>query len=179
MQHKQRMMQQAIAIEKGEIKEKVEVLDEEVRSSIDEIVNKHMKNWKTYEYVLPKIDKSYWETDEKVTQCTKCSSEFDDINRRHHCRSCGKIFCDGCSPFVGLTAVDPVVNTIGGSDTGEQFRSCESCVRKHIRLIQTEKYKEEGKKEKIKQEAERRREEWEKNQTVKQEQQKSKWTNLT
>lgn len=30
-------------------------------------------------------------------QCHKCGAEFDWINRRHHCRHCGHIFCDGCS----------------------------------------------------------------------------------
>jgi hypothetical protein len=28
-----------------------------------------------------------------VSQCFKCKRGFDLFNRRHHCRSCGRIFC--------------------------------------------------------------------------------------
>ena len=28
-----------------------------------------------------------------VSQCFKCKKAFDLFNRRHHCRSCGRIFC--------------------------------------------------------------------------------------
>ena len=31
--------------------------------------------------------------DHEVTECKSCSSVFTIINRRHHCRVCGKIFC--------------------------------------------------------------------------------------
>ena len=29
--------------------------------------------------------------------CLKCEKRFTIHRRRHHCRSCGKIFCDNCS----------------------------------------------------------------------------------
>jgi len=33
------------------------------------------------------------------THCsrTKCKSEFSLLNRKHHCRLCGKAFCNPCS----------------------------------------------------------------------------------
>ena len=37
-----------------------------------------------------------WEDDENAEACRKCRSEFTFLNRRHHCRSCGKIFCGLC-----------------------------------------------------------------------------------
>jgi len=38
-----------------------------------------------------------WELDEEAQQCRRCNSDFDCINRRHHCRYCGKIYCGKCS----------------------------------------------------------------------------------
>ena len=33
----------------------------------------------------------------EVNKCCGCQSDFDWINRRHHCRHCGKLFCSSCS----------------------------------------------------------------------------------
>mmetsp|Transcript_2965 Transcript_2965/g.4268 ORF Transcript_2965/g.4268 Transcript_2965/m.4268 type:complete len:530 (-) Transcript_2965:223-1812(-) len=38
-----------------------------------------------------------WEYDLLQPYCTSCREEFNPINRRHHCRMCGKIFCNNCS----------------------------------------------------------------------------------
>ena len=38
-----------------------------------------------------------WELDQEVDRCRRCSAEFDWVNRKHHCRYCGKIFCAKCS----------------------------------------------------------------------------------
>lgn len=35
--------------------------------------------------------------DAETTNCTLCQSEFDWWTRKHHCRHCGKIFCQKCS----------------------------------------------------------------------------------
>jgi hypothetical protein len=40
-----------------------------------------------------------WVKDDNVINCNKCNSEFTIINRKHHCRNCGKIFCYKCSNF--------------------------------------------------------------------------------
>lgn len=39
-----------------------------------------------------------WEANADVPNCRLCGSEFDAINRRHHCRRCGRLVCDPCSP---------------------------------------------------------------------------------
>ncbi|CAI5455922.1 unnamed protein product [Caenorhabditis angaria] len=38
-----------------------------------------------------------WVPDEDCEQCTACSTPFNFVRRRHHCRNCGRIFCHRCS----------------------------------------------------------------------------------
>lgn len=42
---------------------------------------------------------SGWIGDEDRNDCTKCHAEFTFFNRRHHCRGCGRIFCNSCSKW--------------------------------------------------------------------------------
>lgn len=39
----------------------------------------------------------YWQPDTSRTKCDMCDAEFSVFRRRHHCRSCGGLFCDECS----------------------------------------------------------------------------------
>ncbi|KAJ8015183.1 hypothetical protein DPEC_G00023490 [Dallia pectoralis] len=39
-----------------------------------------------------------WVPDESCSFCTACNAPFTIIRKKHHCRSCGKIFCSRCSP---------------------------------------------------------------------------------
>jgi hypothetical protein len=39
----------------------------------------------------------HWKADSAVSQCEHCSAAFSLFRRKHHCRECGGIFCDGCS----------------------------------------------------------------------------------
>lgn len=39
-----------------------------------------------------------WVPDEEVTACQECHTAFNLINRRHHCRACGRVVCNKCSP---------------------------------------------------------------------------------
>ncbi|CCH58105.1 hypothetical protein TBLA_0A03050 [Henningerozyma blattae CBS 6284] len=38
-----------------------------------------------------------WQPDNEVKYCTQCKKRFTWFLRKHHCRHCGKIFCDNCS----------------------------------------------------------------------------------
>jgi len=38
-----------------------------------------------------------WTPDAAATHCMTCGHEFSVLRRRHHCRSCGKVLCAGCS----------------------------------------------------------------------------------
>eukprot|EP00658_Telonema_sp_P-2_P027046 TRINITY_DN20973_c0_g1_i1.p1 TRINITY_DN20973_c0_g1~~TRINITY_DN20973_c0_g1_i1.p1 ORF type:complete len:917 (+),score=229.42 TRINITY_DN20973_c0_g1_i1:173-2923(+) len=37
-----------------------------------------------------------WQPDEEVDACYACGTSFGLLTRRHHCRSCGHIFCSDC-----------------------------------------------------------------------------------
>ncbi|XP_067939019.1 pleckstrin homology domain-containing family F member 2-like isoform X2 [Watersipora subatra] len=38
-----------------------------------------------------------WIPDSQARGCMLCSTPFTMLNRRHHCRKCGKLVCDDCS----------------------------------------------------------------------------------
>jgi len=40
-----------------------------------------------------------WQRDEESAICTGCSASFNVLRRRHHCRACGKIFCNSCCNY--------------------------------------------------------------------------------
>ena len=37
-----------------------------------------------------------WVPDQTCTSCVECQVTFSFITRKHHCRFCGKVFCDKC-----------------------------------------------------------------------------------
>ena len=51
-----------------------------------------------YSWSLPDGGSSdYWVKDQSVKACQGCGKGFTLLDRRHHCRQCGRIFCGGCS----------------------------------------------------------------------------------
>ena len=58
---------------------------------------------------------SPWSSDDTANTCTSCNKPFDALlNRRHHCRLCGKIFCNKCSAFRALIPPSSIVLTPKG-----------------------------------------------------------------
>ena len=46
---------------------------------------------------------SHWQSDASTDRCAACQRKFDAImNRRHHCRLCGELFCGPCSDTRSL-----------------------------------------------------------------------------
>lgn len=63
-----------------------------------------------------------WKKDDEVTKCDGCKNSFSFLVRKHHCRSCGGIFCHQCSSrSLVITIISPTVHQ----------RVCDSC---HVRL---------------------------------------------
>lgn len=44
-------------------------------------------------YVVPR-----WQPDNEVSECPICRRPFGFLFRRHHCRKCGRVVCNDCSP---------------------------------------------------------------------------------
>ena len=40
-----------------------------------------------------------WVDSNEVKKCSRCNVKFTVTNRKHHCRECGKVFCNTCSSF--------------------------------------------------------------------------------
>jgi WD40 repeat protein len=41
----------------------------------------------------------HWIRDNDVEACASCRSRFTALNRRHHCRNCGRVMCGNCSSY--------------------------------------------------------------------------------
>ena len=46
----------------------------------------------------PLKDRKEWSPDAEARKCQGCSVDFTMFWRRHHCRSCGGVFCANCAP---------------------------------------------------------------------------------
>lgn len=57
-----------------------------------------------------------WEKDSEAASCKICDREFSLARRKHHCRNCGGIFCDGCSD-----------NKMKLPSSSKPIRVCDSC----------------------------------------------------
>ncbi|KAM6056581.1 lateral signaling target protein 2 homolog isoform 2-T2 [Chlamydotis macqueenii] len=64
-----------------------------------------------------------WVPDSACSQCSACRLPFTLLRRRHHCRSCGKIFCARCSPH---TAALPHYGHL------KPVRVCTHCYAAHL-----------------------------------------------
>ncbi|KAM5171341.1 lateral signaling target protein 2 homolog [Mantella aurantiaca] len=63
-----------------------------------------------------------WIPDSASTQCMSCCAPFTLLRRRHHCRSCGKIFCSRCS---GYSSSLPHIHN------AQPVRVCSHCYHVH------------------------------------------------
>jgi hypothetical protein len=68
-------------------------------------------------FKIPTKDNVVWEKDALVDKCRRCRATFNLLQRRkHHCRACGKIFCDACSHYKA--------NILGYLSAQRVCRSC-------------------------------------------------------
>ncbi|XP_022345183.2 uncharacterized protein LOC111137816 isoform X1 [Crassostrea virginica] len=70
------------------------------------------------------ITKSHWISSETCTNCSnrQCRRKFSLLDRPHHCRRCGKVFCNPCLQFQRklnlLAHLDP---------EGRSYKVCQAC----------------------------------------------------
>mmetsp|Transcript_6485 Transcript_6485/g.14177 ORF Transcript_6485/g.14177 Transcript_6485/m.14177 type:complete len:413 (-) Transcript_6485:92-1330(-) len=68
-----------------------------------------------------------WQDDAQAAACTSCEGGFGLLRWRHHCRSCGLIFCDACLPH---TSPVPAPAVAPGADVPKEkdlLRVCKDC----------------------------------------------------
>eukprot|EP00899_Mesostigma_viride_P021240 jgi/Mesvir1/29117/Mv18420-RA.1 len=87
-----------------------------------EWLSTRVKEGKSLDKVLE--DTQHWVPDEAVKSCMQCSAEFGFSLRKHHCRSCGDIFCDKCSRGR--------LDVSGEPSGGNLIRVCDKCQREII-----------------------------------------------
>ncbi|XP_037936813.1 myotubularin-related protein 3 isoform X2 [Teleopsis dalmanni] len=84
--------------------------NEEQCSALDNVENASICSWEAVEdrsgpsscassSIQPNATSVLWVPDHAVSRCTSCQTEFWLGRRKHHCRSCGQIFCADCSEF--------------------------------------------------------------------------------
>ncbi|KAH0499471.1 hypothetical protein TgHK011_006668 [Trichoderma gracile] len=95
--------------------------------------------------VLPR-----WQPDAEVTYCPICRTQFSIFVRKHHCRKCGRVVCNSCSPHRIIIPHQFIVRApgsevplppsllydstgggyidINGLSGGERVRLCNPCV---------------------------------------------------
>ena len=91
-----------------------------------------------------------WQPDAEVTYCPICNSQFSIFVRKHHCRKCGRVVCNSCSPHRIMIPHQYIVRPPGsvtplpqsllvdrfgtgyidanGTAGGERVRLCNPCV---------------------------------------------------
>ncbi|PFH58477.1 hypothetical protein XA68_13619 [Ophiocordyceps unilateralis] len=91
-----------------------------------------------------------WQPDAEVTYCPICNAQFSIFVRKHHCRKCGRVVCNSCSPHRIIIPHQYIVRAPGsdvptstsllldglgagyfessGPSGGERVRLCNPCV---------------------------------------------------
>ncbi|RDA82627.1 hypothetical protein CP532_1219 [Ophiocordyceps camponoti-leonardi (nom. inval.)] len=101
----------------------------------------------------PEVALPRWQPDAEVTYCPICNTQFSIFVRKHHCRKCGRVVCNSCSPHRIIIPHQYIVRApgsevssmstttsllldglgagyfdAGGSSGGERVRLCNPCV---------------------------------------------------
>jgi len=119
-----RVFKQNTAVEK-QLAEQVQ-LNTAINKALKSIVTQKIP---AYLCKISKPSQATWQLDNSTKVCSGCGVTFTMFNRRHHCRACGKIFCDGCTQQRAIV-VNPVAakGTDGGMKADE--RVCDGCFKK-------------------------------------------------
>ncbi|XP_010534979.1 PREDICTED: 1-phosphatidylinositol-3-phosphate 5-kinase FAB1B-like [Tarenaya hassleriana] len=56
-----------------------------------------VKSWLPWRSDPATVSRDFWMPDQSCRVCYECDTHFTLINRRHHCRLCGRIFCGKCT----------------------------------------------------------------------------------
>ena len=69
-----------------------------------------------------------WAPDGESNYCSDCYEQFSLMNRKHHCRGCGRLLCHACSNYWMLIPEDKIITVShNSSDLKVPQRCCGSC----------------------------------------------------
>eukprot|EP00010_Vexillifera_abyssalis_P006618 CAMPEP_0201548106 /NCGR_PEP_ID=MMETSP0173_2-20130828/4602_1 /ASSEMBLY_ACC=CAM_ASM_000268 /TAXON_ID=218659 /ORGANISM="Vexillifera sp., Strain DIVA3 564/2" /LENGTH=290 /DNA_ID=CAMNT_0047957369 /DNA_START=36 /DNA_END=908 /DNA_ORIENTATION=- len=83
---------------------------------------------------LEATKKPQWAPDSGFKNCFKCDTPFTVMNRRHHCRHCGYVFCNAC------TTKRLPIPRIGVDIPSRVCDECFVCIQIHDVLEQLDRY---------------------------------------
>ncbi|XP_050234227.1 1-phosphatidylinositol-3-phosphate 5-kinase FAB1B [Mercurialis annua] len=84
------------------------------------------KSWIPWRSEPPSVSRDFWMPDQSCRVCYECDSQFTLINRRHHCRLCGRVFCAKCTAnSVPAASTDPSTS----QEEWEKIRVCNFCFK--------------------------------------------------
>uniref|UniRef100_A0A7E4VCH7 FYVE-type domain-containing protein n=1 Tax=Panagrellus redivivus TaxID=6233 RepID=A0A7E4VCH7_PANRE len=80
--------------------------------------------------------KPYWIPDEDCPNCMLCTTRFTVINRRHHCRCCGRVLCSSCCNLKRSLPYN--------DESDKKEKVCEPCSKTLDRIVEYEQLVELG-----------------------------------
>lgn len=90
-----------------------------------------------------------WVNDDSVDKCYGCQTYFTYFSRKHHCRVCGRIFCQSCSKYSTTLPLDIIKNIpskpetytdmVFGNSNIEKVRTCSECFKYVSNIIRIRK----------------------------------------
>ena len=82
------------------------------------------------EFTLQARTPTTWIPDARVQRCFACNVQFSMFKRKHHCRSCGRIFCAACTSYREKLPSYYRSYAPSPSQTVETQRMCATCASK-------------------------------------------------
>ncbi|CAJ1950647.1 unnamed protein product [Sphenostylis stenocarpa] len=85
-----------------------------------------VKSWIPWRSEPANVSRDFWMPDQSCRVCYECDSQFTLFNRKHHCRLCGRIFCNKCTTN---SVPAPNSNERNSWDELEKIRVCNYCYK--------------------------------------------------
>ncbi|KAI4387336.1 hypothetical protein MLD38_005176 [Melastoma candidum] len=85
-----------------------------------------IKSWLPWRPDPANLSRDFWMPDESCRVCYECDTQFTIINRRHHCRLCGRVFCGKCT---SNSIPAKYTNRQGTYEEWERVRVCNYCFK--------------------------------------------------
>ncbi|XP_026438658.1 1-phosphatidylinositol-3-phosphate 5-kinase FAB1B-like isoform X2 [Papaver somniferum] len=88
-----------------------------------------VKSWISRRNTEPaNYSRDFWMPDHSCRVCYECDTQFTIINRRHHCRLCGRVFCGKCTAnSIPVPSAAP--NNKANRDDCDRIRVCIYCFK--------------------------------------------------